>query len=356
MASQLLINVLTVTVPANESVTVPHGLRSNDKPVAPKLVLPQGASTVSVGAITDTTITFNNSAAYPVTAKFRVERGVSVEVDAETLETVVVGSGAAGGVFGTADALQPTRKITSSDDSLFGGLVPILPFDPLVDLTRLGGAEDTDIMLEGGRPDGSDYMAARVFLGKTGPGSGYGSVILDTGNQIGSDFVTSVVRLDPTYVALGNGHNQTTATASAMVLNAIGAKLSAGIDLETGIRGVVNLEGSQIWVRGLVADDTASPIAAVAGTSIPVRHNSILLNSATPADMSTTAPQVSVLLEDGTPVKQGTCITLCNKGAGAVTLTNAAGGMLKLRTSPLVIAQYQAYDFIFDGTYWVQRG
>lgn len=64
MPTQLLVNVLAVgpLAPA-ASVTLAHGLASNDVSVAPTLVFPDRVTDIVVGAITTTAVTFTNAGA-----------------------------------------------------------------------------------------------------------------------------------------------------------------------------------------------------------------------------------------------------------------------------------------------------
>jgi hypothetical protein len=84
--TQLLVNVLAVgPLAASASVTLAHGLASNDVSVAPTLVFPDRVTDIIVGAITATTVTFTNAGANPASANFRCERGWQPEVDAFTV-------------------------------------------------------------------------------------------------------------------------------------------------------------------------------------------------------------------------------------------------------------------------------
>jgi hypothetical protein len=80
MATQLLVNVLTVTnLAGGASTTVPHGLRAGDQPVTPTQVLCDRNSSIAVSAVTDTTVTFTNlSPTVPATANFRAEYDHSI--------------------------------------------------------------------------------------------------------------------------------------------------------------------------------------------------------------------------------------------------------------------------------------
>lgn len=74
MATQLLVNVLTVTnLAGGASVTLAHGLRSNDHPVTPTQVLCDRASPLVVTASNSTSITVNNPTAGLLSANFRCE-------------------------------------------------------------------------------------------------------------------------------------------------------------------------------------------------------------------------------------------------------------------------------------------
>ena len=74
MATQLLVNVLTVTnLAGGASTTLAHGLRSGDAPVTPTQVLCDRASPLVVTASNNTSITVNNPTGSPLTANFRCE-------------------------------------------------------------------------------------------------------------------------------------------------------------------------------------------------------------------------------------------------------------------------------------------
>lgn len=351
MPSQLLVNVITVTVPATGSVTVPHGLRSNDKPVAPKLVLPSGSPALTVGTITDTTIEFINGTEAPITATFRVERGLSMEVDAADLSTVVVGSGV-NGTSGIADALQPTR----SDSTYTLAWVPVYPSaDPgLPPHVYIVGTEGTGVTIGAGpiENEGGNMAGPHMWFGGFGPGNR--EIRIFTGLAEGSGYERSEVRMEQTGITFVAGYDPAITESEAYVqINNGGILLSAPTVL--GAQKDVSLFGEVINFAGLAnTSDTQTPVA---GTPIPVITNSIGLSSLVPVNMNGTLPQLKVVKQSsGDPIPAGTQITVYNTGVGAITLTNAVGGQMKLRTSPLVINQFEAYDFIFDGTYWVQRG
>lgn len=83
MPTQLLVNVLAVgPLAAGASITLAHGLASNDVSVAPTLVFPDRVTDIIVAATTATTVTFTNTGAAPQSANFRCERGWQPEVDA----------------------------------------------------------------------------------------------------------------------------------------------------------------------------------------------------------------------------------------------------------------------------------
>lgn len=83
MPIQLLVNVLSVgPLGGGASVTLPHGLASNDVDVAPTLVFPDRVTDIIVAATTATTVTFTNTGVSPQSANFRCERGWQPEVNA----------------------------------------------------------------------------------------------------------------------------------------------------------------------------------------------------------------------------------------------------------------------------------
>jgi hypothetical protein len=102
MSDQLLINVLRVpeegTLAPGDFAVITHGLRSLNQPVVPKLVQPDRASPIIVTAADEFTVTFQNNGTDPEFAYFRFERGLSYEVDAETLvESYWQGAASGGG-------------------------------------------------------------------------------------------------------------------------------------------------------------------------------------------------------------------------------------------------------------------
>ena len=109
MATQLLVNVLSVgPLAPSASVTLAHGIRSNDVDVPPTLIQPDRASPIVVTAVTPTTATFQNLGADPAFAKFRCERGLSNELDATTVGTMYwQGAASGGGGGGVAPGLVP---------------------------------------------------------------------------------------------------------------------------------------------------------------------------------------------------------------------------------------------------------
>lgn len=86
MPTQLLVNVLSVgPLAPGASVTLAHGLASNDQSLPPTLVFPDRTTTIVVTATGATTITFFNAGTGAASANFRVERGWQPEVDAFTV-------------------------------------------------------------------------------------------------------------------------------------------------------------------------------------------------------------------------------------------------------------------------------
>jgi len=94
MSDQLLINVVSATVPAGATnYAVAHGLRSNDLAVSPTLVMPAAQSEVTVASFDTTNLYLANPSGDPIAVTFRVERGLSTEVDAEALTPFVLSTG-----------------------------------------------------------------------------------------------------------------------------------------------------------------------------------------------------------------------------------------------------------------------
>lgn len=116
MPAQLLINVITATVPAGAvNYPVAHGLKSNGKAVPPTLILPAAQSAVSVASVDATNVYLNNPSGAPVAVTMRVERGLSMEVDADTLPTFFMSTGdGSGGVSGVAVTAPVTNSGTAT--------------------------------------------------------------------------------------------------------------------------------------------------------------------------------------------------------------------------------------------------
>lgn len=98
MPTQLLVNILAVG-PLNPgaSVTLAHGLASNDQSLPPTLVFPDRATPIVVTAKTATTVTFQNLGGGVESANFRCERGWQPEVDAYTVTPMTWQGGTVGG-------------------------------------------------------------------------------------------------------------------------------------------------------------------------------------------------------------------------------------------------------------------
>lgn len=109
MPTQLLVNVLSVgPLGAGASVTVAHGLRSNDQPVRPTLIQPNQATPIVVVSANTLTATFQNPTGGPLSAVFRFERGYSPEVDADTVGDLYwAGAASGGGGGGVGPGLVP---------------------------------------------------------------------------------------------------------------------------------------------------------------------------------------------------------------------------------------------------------
>ena len=117
MSTQLLVNVIAIgPLGVGDSVTVLHGLRSNDRDVAPTLIQPDRATPIVVDplSVTDTEVTFTNNGSAPAEAVFRFERGLSNEVDAETVGDLYWQGVVAGGGGGGVNAVTATAPITAT--------------------------------------------------------------------------------------------------------------------------------------------------------------------------------------------------------------------------------------------------
>lgn len=103
MSSQLLVNVLSSTIPAGAvGYPVLHGLRSNDQAVAPTLILPAAQSVVTVASADAENVYLSNPSGAPVTVTLRCERGLSNELDAEAITPFFQNTGTGAGGSGVA--------------------------------------------------------------------------------------------------------------------------------------------------------------------------------------------------------------------------------------------------------------
>lgn len=119
--NQLLVNVITATVPGNAvSYAVAHGLRSNSVDVAPTLILPGSQSTVTVASSDATNVYFANSSATPATVSYRVEHGLSNEVDSDTLTPFVVATGTGAGNVTSVGVQTPIVNVGSLSAPIIG--------------------------------------------------------------------------------------------------------------------------------------------------------------------------------------------------------------------------------------------
>lgn len=148
--TQVLVNVISVTnLAAGASVTVAHGLKEKNQGVTPTLVFPDRGTNIKVTAATATTITFqNDGASLETLVKFRVERGLSQEVDVGLLPTMYYGGGSGSPSGGgssagsggytyylnsnAADLPEPTagdRELSLTYSSVPATLGPTIPAD-----------------------------------------------------------------------------------------------------------------------------------------------------------------------------------------------------------------------------------
>ncbi len=157
MPAQLLVNVLTVTnLAGGATLTVTHGLASNDVSVAPTLAFPDRPTTIAVQSVSATTITFVNNGAAIASAIFRVERGWQPEVNAATVTPLLyAGATAATGlggnilwlvVGGAYATLQDAINAAASGDTILVGPkaggwgTGTFPAQKLLSLNGLSGA------------------------------------------------------------------------------------------------------------------------------------------------------------------------------------------------------------------------
>lgn len=128
MPSQLLVNVITATVPASAvNYAVAHGLRSNDKAVAPTLVLPQGQSAVLVVSADETNVYLNNSSGADVAVTLRCERDLSMQADAASVTPFYMSTGAPGGGVETLFVTAPITNTGTAEAPIIGATVGSTP-------------------------------------------------------------------------------------------------------------------------------------------------------------------------------------------------------------------------------------
>ena len=79
MADQLLVNVVSVSVPPGESMfAVAHGLRSNGRAVTPTLILPSAPSSANIVGADETNLYLSNTSAGAVSVSIRCQYDLSV--------------------------------------------------------------------------------------------------------------------------------------------------------------------------------------------------------------------------------------------------------------------------------------
>jgi hypothetical protein len=208
--------VLEITVPAAGSLTVSHGLRSNDLPVRPTLIQPDQAVPVYVDSATVNTLTatFINPGAAPYTFRVRFERGLSNELDADT-----VGVSYWQGNPGSAAPTVPSGEVPAP-----GGPYPAIPAN-----TPVGIAGGVLVPADGGvaaipaigfytgaatnyvRTDGivSGYVGlpadADIYLADGGgvsgsPPVGAGKIAQKVGQSVGTTSLFVSIQASPTYL------------------------------------------------------------------------------------------------------------------------------------------------------------
>jgi hypothetical protein len=121
----------------------------------------------------------------------------------------------------------------------------------------------------------------------------------------------------------------------------------------------VGTTGAEFTYRGL---DRGEPITSTpaAATTIPVTSPVVRLTGAFGALVMSATPQIQTAAPITSAI--GTRLTIVNDGSGAgdtITFTDdsvLAGSAVKVASgTTLTIGQYQAVDFVWDGTYWIER-
>lgn len=204
MAIQLLVKVISVSVDAGSSVTVPHGLLSKGKPVKPTLIQPDQATPVYVDTANTLTAVLTNPDTIAHTAKFRFEYGLSNELNSVTVGESywqgVTTTGAAPVTIGDlgdvpVTAPTPTPVTLGEPVAVVGGQLipadatsiatgPAVGFmnDPASNLVRTSGVV---VGLSGLPADTTIYLAVGGGITATPPG-GSGNIVQTLGYTIGT--------------------------------------------------------------------------------------------------------------------------------------------------------------------------
>jgi hypothetical protein len=214
MPTQLLVNVLRVPSAGNlavgDTVTIQHGLKSNDQAVLPTLIQPDRASPMVVVSVTATEATFQNNGTAAEFAFFRFERGLSNEVDADTL-TPSYWKGSASGGAGT---------VTFADLGLvqtLGGPYPAIPAGTPVSMVA-GSLVPSDAAIPATAPCVGIY---------TGP-------VTDDLRTSGPVNIAGIPADTTVYLAPGGGFTATPPSTAGQFVQRLGMTRGAALHVDLG--------------------------------------------------------------------------------------------------------------------------
>lgn len=324
MPHQLLVNVITVVVPAGAfNYPVPHGLRSNDKAVAPTLILPAAQSAVSVVSANATNIYLANPSGSPVTATFRCERGLSNEVDAEAVAPFFQSTGdGTGGI--------PSRIQGGAD-----------PFDSYAQSYAGDATNGANLEIRGGSADYGGNIDIKGGDSTGGAGISPGAVILRSGENPDLDskgliYVGSFVKVAAEgvngLVVIGNPAQDIDQTPDVRVS---GVKVTVRTPYEVNVVSKYEVNG--------VNFSTPIPLAPLTSTI------ALFATGGLPRTLSG-APTIDCDYSSGAV---GARLRLINVGVPSITLQNdgATATKLKLKSATRVLAQWGVIDLMLVSNY-----